>query len=217
MCHNPGTMIKRMSSSLRVVALAGILSVLLAAAKTKTVETTEKRPAAKERPHKILVLVLSPDPGTRSSVEDVIAGELSMSGATAIASHVSFPDLPKDRAPFERDLVAQGFDAVTVSRAVSQTDKLEWVDGTISYTPSYLGLDWWGGYWYTMEAVSLPGYLEKETKIRVRTDLWRTTGTKEGSLAWSGTSDLVDPMTISHAAREIGAGVVKALRKAKLI
>jgi hypothetical protein len=211
-------MIKRMSSSLRIVAMVGIIPVLLAAAKTKTVESTDgKRPAAQERPHRILVLVMSPDPATRSSVEDVIAGELSMSGAKAIASHVPFPELPKERAPFERELVAQGFDAVTVSRPVSRDDKLQWVDGETSYTPSYAGMDWWGGYWYTFEAVSIPGYLEKETKVRVRTDLWRTTGTKEGSLAWSGTSELVDPVTIPQAARDVGAGVAKALRKAKLI
>jgi len=135
---------------------------------------------------------------------------------TAIPSHVSFPELPKERGPFEEKLVADGFDAVIVSRLVGMADKVKWKEGTVSYTPEYMGQDWWGGYWYTYQQVFLPGYLQKETRVRVRTDLWRTSG-KDGRLAWSGTSETLDPVTAPRAAREVGAAVAKALAKAKLI
>lgn len=194
--------------------IAGALLLLLAA-KPKPAPAAGEAP--KEwHPRKVLVLVVSPDSALRASFEDVIAGELSLRGASAVASHVLFPELPKERGPFAEKVGAEGFDAVTVSRAVGREDKAQWQEGSLSYTPQYLGMDWWGGYWYTFEQVSLPGYLKKETRIRVRTDLWRASGT-EGALAWSGASDLVDPMTLPQAAHEIGESLVKALRKGGFI
>ncbi len=197
-------------------AVAGVMAVAAARAGTKIVESTQAKGSPEGPPRKILVLVLSPDPTTRAAFEDVIAGELSLRGAAAAASHVSFPELPKERGPFEEKLVADGFDAVTVSRLVGMTDKVQRKEGTVSYTPEYMGQDWWGGYWYTYQQVFLPGYLDKETRVRVRTDLWRTSG-KDGRLVWSGTSETLDPVTAPRAAREVGAAVAKALAKAKLI
>jgi hypothetical protein len=192
------------------------LSILAATAKTKIVESTSNKPAGEAPPRKILVLVVAPDPKVRAAFEEVIAGELSLRGATAVASIATFPELPKERGPFEAKLVADGFDAVTVSRLVGRDDKLEWKEGHESYRSDYQGMDCWGGYWYTYEQVFLPGYLEKETTVRARTDLWRTSGSK-GRLVWSGTSQTLDPTTAPQAAREVGAAVAKALAKAKLI
>ena len=202
--------------SLWAAVAACSMAVGAASAKTKIVETTGGHRQQEGPPRKILVLTLSPDPSMRAAFEDVIAGELSLRGTTAVASHVSFPELPKERGPFEAKLAADGFDAVTVSRLVGQTDKVKWKDGSVSYTAEYLGRDWWGAYWYTYQQVLLPGYLEKETRVRVRTDLWRTSG-KDGRLAWSGTSETLDPVTVPQAAREVGSAVAKALAKAKLI
>jgi hypothetical protein len=184
-------------------------------AKTKMVTTTGDKPT-EPPPRKILVVAVSPDPITRAAFEDVIAGELSLRGATAMASHVPFPELPKERGPFEAKLVAEGFDAVTISRLVGSDDKLEWKEGHGSYRTDYQGMDWWGGYWYTYEKVLVPGYLQSETRVRARTDLWRTSG-QDGRLVWSGTSETLDPRTAAQAAREVGAAVAKALAKAKLI
>jgi hypothetical protein len=203
---------RRVCGSLAACAML----LVLAAAKTKTAESTGGEPTTGGRVHKVLVLVLAPDPSTRASVEDVIAGELSLRGANTTASHLLFPELPKDRPSFEEKVVAGGFDGVTVSRLVARDDKAEWHEGGVSFQTNYMGMDYWGGYWYTFQQVQIPGYLAKETKVRVRTDLWRVAGSK-GSLAWSGTSDLVDPVTLPQASREIGAGVAKALLKAKLI
>jgi hypothetical protein len=198
-----------------IAAVACLLVVAAAHAKTKMVTTTGDQPK-EPPPRKILVLAVSPDPITRAAFEDVIAGELSLRGATAVASHVPFPELPKERAPFEAKLTADGFDAVTVSRLVGSDDKLEWKEGHGSYRTDYQGTDCWGGYWYTYEKVFVPGYMETETRARARTDLWRTSE-KGGRLVWSGTSETLDPRTAAQAAREVGAAVANALAKAKLI
>jgi hypothetical protein len=194
-------------------------SVLAVPAKTKIVESEGKKVPGEAPPRKILVLVVASDSKVRATFEEVIAGELSLRGATAIASNVAFPELPKERGPFEAKLVADGFDAVTVSRLVSRDDKLEWKEGHESYRSDYQGMDCWGGYWYTYQQVFVPGYLEKETTVRARTDLWRTSGAQgsKGRLVWSGTSQTLDPTTAPQAAREVGAAVAKALAKAKLI
>ncbi len=202
----------------RPMQMAAVLAmaVSVAAAGTKLVETKSSTAKQEAPPRKILVLGLSKDPQTRSTFEDALAGELTLRGATAIAAHVSFPELPQERAPFEAKLVAEGFDALTVTRLVGRTDKIKEVEGSVAYSPDYAGSDWWGTYWYTAHEVMLPGYLEHETRVRVRTELWRTTR-KEGQLVWTGTSETLDPLSVPQVVREIGAAVAKALGKAKLI
>jgi hypothetical protein len=198
------------------VAAALAMTLSLASAGTKLVETTSSSARQEAPPRKILVLGLSKDTQLRSSFEDVLAGELTMRGATAVAAHASFPELPQERAAFEAKLTAEGFDAVTVTRLVGSTDKVKEVEGSVAYSLDYAGSDWWASYWTVSHAVLLPGYLETETRVRMKTDLWRTTR-KEGQLVWTGTSETVDPTTVPRVAREIGAAVAKALAKAKLI
>jgi hypothetical protein len=199
------------------VAIAGCaLAAAAVYAQTKLVETTGGEKTKEPPPRKILVLAVATDPISRASYEDVIAGELSLRGATAVASHIAFPDLPKERGPFEAKLVADGYDAITVSRLVGKDDKVKTTEGFASYATNYQGMDYWGGYWYTYQQVFVPGYLEKETRVRARTDLWRTDG-KAGHIVWSGTSETMNPRTAAQAAREVGVAVAKALAKAKLI
>ncbi len=195
---------------------AVLVSVLLASAQTKIVEKKDVSTSDSPPPKKILVLAVADDAITRATFEDVIAGELSLRGAKAVASHVPFPDLPKERAPFEAKLSELGFDAVMVGRLVGSDIKVKEKEGFTSYATDYQGMDWWGGYWYTYEKVFVPGYLEHETKVRLRTDLWRAVAGK-GQLVWTGTSETLNPRTAPQAAKEVGRAIASALSKAKLI
>ena len=209
-------MLKRVLKSIVIVAVACGLAVAAATAKTKIAATPESKQPPLGPPKKILVLAIVTDPTNRTRFEDAISGELSLRGANAVSSFVSFPQLPTERGPFERTLVSDGFDAVTVSRLVSKDDKLVWTPGMQQYSGDYVGMGPWGGYWYTYQLVNIPGYLDAETTVRVRTDLWRTSGA-EGRLVWSGTTDTFEATTVTQAAHEIGVAVAKSLAKAKLI
>jgi hypothetical protein len=203
---------RRWTIGIAAVVCAALVSA--AAAKTKMVASTgDKQQEAP--PKKILVLAIASDPIARAGYEDVIAGELSLRGANAVASHLSFPELPKERAPFEAKLTADGFDAVSITRLVGADSKIKVKEGHETYATDYQGMDYWGGYWYTYEKVFVPGYLQKETRVRARTDLWRTSG--GGRLIWSGTSETLDPRTAAQAGREVGAAVAAAMAKAKVI
>jgi hypothetical protein len=209
-------MMKRGWKSALVLAVAAGLAIVAATAKTKIAETPEAKQAPEGPPKKILVLAIVTDPTNRTRFEDALSGELSLRGAKAVSSFVSFPELPTERAVFEKTLVADGFDAVTVSRLVGKDDKLVWTPGMQQYSSSYVGLGPWGAYWYTYQLVNIPGYLNAETSVRIRTDMWRTSGT-DGHLVWSGTTDTFEPTTMTQAAYEIGVAVAKSLAKAKLI
>ncbi len=198
------------------LSLVCILAVVAATAKTKIAVTPESKESPLGPPKKILVLAIVADPTNRTRFEDAISGELSLRGANAVSSFVSFPQLPTERAAFERTLVADGFDAVTVSRFVSKDDKLVWTPGMQQYSADYVGMGPWGGYWYTYQLVNIPGYLDAESTVRIRTDMWRTAGA-EGKLVWSGTMETFKATTVTQAAREIGVAVAKSLAKAKLI
>ena len=186
-----------------------------ATAKTKVVSSDAKA-QAQAPPKKILVLVVSQEPTLRAAFEDVIAGEISLRGTPAVASHLSFPELPKDREVFAATLITEGFDAVTVSRLIGSEEKLKFTEGHGSYATTYQGMDWWGGYWYTYEKAFVPGYLNTEKRVSARTDLWRTEGVS-GKLVWSGVSETLDPRNAPQAAKEVGTAIAKALAKAKAI
>ncbi len=200
----------------RAAAVAGALAIVAGGVETTAAEKGGKRSAREAPPRKVLVMAVSASASVRAAFEDVIAGEFQLRGVPAVASHLMFPDLPRERGPFEARLEEEGFDAVTVSRVVGKDHKLAWREGTGTYEPVYEGRDAWGGYWYTYEQVFLPGYLETETRVRVRTDLWRASSRETGP-AWSGTSELIDPLTVVEAAREVGVSLVKALSKARII
>jgi hypothetical protein len=202
--------------SVLVVAFGCGLAILAATAKTKITTSPEKKGPALGPPKKILVLAVFPNPNVRSGFEDALTGELSLRGANAVSSFVPFPQLPKERGPFEKTLIADGYDAVSVSRFVGRDDKLEWTPGMYSYATDYIGTGPWGGYWYTYQTVFVPGYLDAETSVRVRTDFWRTSGAA-GQLVWSGTTDTIEPTSVPQAAHDIGVAVAKGLAKAKLI
>jgi hypothetical protein len=207
-----------MRDSLRsVVVSAAACAVVVGAAIAQTKIVTAEGDKSKEPPpKKILVLTVASDPPTRTSFEDVIAGELSLRGANAVPSHRFFPELPKERGPFEEKLKADGFDAVMVSRLVGSQEKVKVKEGFTTYETDYQGMGYWGSYWYTYQQVFVPGYLETEKRVRARTDLWRASE-GEGRLVWSGTSETLNPRTAAQAAREVGAAIAKALAKAKLI
>jgi len=209
-------MMKRTFRNLGIVGLACGLAVVAVTAKTKIATTPETKQAPEGPPKKILVLAIVTDPTNRTRFEDAISGELSLRGANAVSSFVSFPQLPTDRATFEKTITSDGFDAVTVSRFVSKDDKLVWTPGMQQYSADYVGMGPWGGYWYTYQLVNIPGYLNAEATVRIRTDMWRTSGA-DGHLVWSGTTETFEATTVTQAAHEIGVAVAKALAKAKLI
>jgi hypothetical protein len=209
-------MMKRPFQSVLVATLVCGVAFLAATAKTKLTTTPEPQQPPEGPPKKILVLAIVSDPTNRTRFEDAISGELSLRGANAVSSFVPFPELPTDRAAFEKTLVSDGYDAVTVSRFVAKDDKLVWTPGMQQYSSDYIGMGPWGGYWYTYQLVNVPGYLNAETTVRIRTDMWRASGA-EGRLVWSGTTDTFEATTVTQAAREIGVAVAKALQKAKLI
>jgi hypothetical protein len=99
---------------------------------------------------------------------------------------------------------------------VSSDTKIKMTEGYATYATDYQGMDWWGGYWYTYEAVFVPGYLNKERKVRVRTDLWRVVEGK-GEIVWTGLSDTLNPRTAAQAGREVGVSIGNALARKKLI
>jgi hypothetical protein len=201
-----------------VVAIACALAVVSAGAQTKMVTTKEETKTKEAPPRKILVITVAPDPVARCGVRGRHRGrDLAPRREGNRLSYV-LPELPnpKERDSFEAKLRELGFDAVMISRLVGSDDKIKMKEGYATYATDYRGMGYWGEYVYTFEKVLVPGYLEKEKRVRVRSDLWRAIDGK-GALVWTGTSETLNPRTAAQAGREVGVAVAKALAKAGLI
>ena len=189
-------------------------------AKTKIVQSEGNKQPGEAPPRKILVLVVASDPKVRAAFEEVIAGR-----AVPPRRHrrwhrsVSFPELPKERGPFEAKLVAEGIrrgDGLTSGRTGGQAR----VEGRTRVLPERLPGHGLLGRVLVHVRAGLRAGLPRERNDREGADRSLadvgSLGAK-GRLVWSGTSQTLDPTTAPQAAREVGAAVAKALAKAKLI
>ncbi len=61
-----------------------------------------------------------------------------------------------------------------------------------------------------------PGYLQKEKKVRVETNLY-VTSVPHGQLVWTGTTDTFNPSNVHKAIRGLVTLVVASMRKEEVL
>jgi hypothetical protein len=104
-------------------------------------------------------------------------------------------DIPAAKALVRKE----GFDGALVVRVVSDREK-------VTYRPPSYGPTFWGYYGYTRTYD--PGYYHTEQLVRVETSIYSIAQDK---LLWVGTTETVDPKSLSTLVEEVSKAVREEL------
>jgi hypothetical protein len=202
---------------MRIPSLVFFVLALVAAgcaASTTELQNMWRDPHYSEPPIKsAFVIAIRKDPVRRRLWEDSYVAQLGKHGVSATPSYsVYADDLPDTDAV--RDYVDQkGYDATIFSAGEGTQEVSQYVSGYATTEPVTYFHPMWGSYVTYYRDVYHPGYVETNTAVRIRTDVWRKTGRYEGKLVWSGTSATVDPTSTNDFSHEVAELVTHELAK----
>jgi hypothetical protein len=194
----------------KIVAVVLLLAVTAAAfASTKLRISWQNPNYARQRYTTILAIGMSNNLQTRADFEVALARKIARPGITAIAGAdiLLRPTAGKLDLPYLREQIkAFNVDAVVVSRLVKVDTNVTYVPGQAYFLPYYNSF--YGFYGTVYPVVYSPGYLQKDTTVRVETNLYAVTE-PEGVLLWTGMSDTFNP----SSAHKVIDGLVKLVVK----
>ncbi len=171
----------------------------------------------------VLVVAMKKNAANRRIWEDNFAADLEKYGTAATPSYKVYPDAPPDTLQVKAAMEENNFDGVVVTMDLSNKVKTRYEPGYIGAIPGF-GLgdddwdgwdDWYGAYGFYYGAFYEPEYVETETIVRDRTDVWSTRG--NGELVWSGTSEVFNPSSSQQVGDEIANKIVPDLSKQGII
>ena len=199
-----------------------IVIVLVAAAllfgKSSKLITSWRNPAysLSKKFHRVLALGLSDKTVVRADFEDALAAELSSKGYDAVPGNTILlrpSGTQLDLNYLREQIRAQQIEAVVVSRLVKVDETVTYVPGTAYFTPYPYYNTFYGYYGTLYPVVYSPGYLQKEKKVRVETNLYYVNGAPEGQLVWTGITDTLNPSNVHKAIKGLVNLVVTKMEK----
>jgi hypothetical protein len=168
-----------------------------------TMQNVWKDPAYTAGPmKKAIVLAIVPTSGARRTLEDAFAEALVAQGVPATASYHLFPGDTIDKEEARAKLLADGYDAVIVSKATGKEQQT-------TYTG---GMTYWGGYYGGMYGT---GTTMTTEYVTFENSIWDPTG--EGKLIWSGNTETLNPNSGPKFASSLVGKLMPELTKAGLV
>jgi hypothetical protein len=162
----------------------------------------------------ILVLTMNGQASGRAEFEDRMVAEIARPGVQAVPSYSLLPrpeSTPIDMDQLRSVVRGQGFDAVVVSRLVKYDKSVTYVPGQAYPLYPYYGT-FYGYYGALYPVVYSPGYLQTDTTAQIETNFY-STAKPDGELVWTGTSNTVNPHSVSKAIGDVVKLVVQQLAK----
>jgi hypothetical protein len=166
--------------------------------------------------HRVLALGLSNKTEVRADFEDALAAELSTKGYEAVPGNTILlrpPGTQLDLNYLKEQIRANQIEAVVVSRLVKVDNTVTYVPGTAFVAPFPYYNTFYGYYGALYPVVYSPGYLQKEKKVRVETNLYYVDGAPDGQLVWTGTTDTFNPSNVHKAIKGLVNLVVTKMQK----
>ena len=163
--------------------------------------------------HRVLALGLSDKTVVRVDFEDALAAELSSKGYDAVPGNTILlrpAGTQLDLNYLREQIRGQQIEAVVVSRLVKVDETVTYVPGTEYFTP-------YPYYGTLYPVVYSPGYLQKEKKVRIETNLYYVNGAPDGQLVWTGTTDTFNPSNVHKAIKGLVNLVVTKMQKDEVL
>jgi hypothetical protein len=166
----------------------------------------------------VLVLAMNGKASSRADFEDRMVAAIARPGVQAVPSYSLLPRPESTPIPMDqlRAVVqSQNFDAIAVSRLVKYDKTTNYVPGAAYPLYPYYGT-FYGYYGALYPVVYSPGYLQTETKAQIETNFY-STAKADGELVWTGTSNIVNPRSVSNVIDDVVKLVVQQLEKENVI
>jgi hypothetical protein len=146
--------------------------------------------------HRVLALGFSNRMEIRVDFEDALAAELASKGLEAVAGNTILlrpPGTKLDLNYLREQIAANQIEAVVVSRLIKVDNTVTYIPGA-AYTVPFPYYNTFYGYYGTLyPVVYSPGYLQKEKKVGVETNVYYVNGAPDGQLIWTGMTDTFNP------------------------
>jgi len=204
-----------------VIGIVLVAATLLFGKSSKLI-TSWKNPACcpTKKFHRVLALGLSDKTVVRADFEDALAAELSSKGYDAVPGNTILlrpAGTQLDLDYLREQIRAQQIEAVVVSRLVKVDESITYVPGTAYFAPYSYYNTFYGYYGTLYPVVYSPGYLQKEKKVRVETNLYFVNGAPNGELLWTGTTDTFNPSNVHNVIKGLVDLVVTKMQKDEVL
>lgn len=185
---------------------------------TKLVFTWKNPSASTGSFKRILVLAMNGRAASRADFEDRMVAAITKPGIQAVPSYSLLPrpeSTPIDMNQLRDVVRGQNFDSILVSRLLKFHKTVTYVPGQAFPLYPYYGT-FYGYYGAVYPAVYSPGYLQTDTKAQIETNFY-STATPDGDLVWTGTSNTVNPRSVTKAIDSIVKLIVQELQRQNII
>ena len=202
------------ATNLVIVFAAG---TLLFGSSTKLVMSW-KNPSysATKKLHRVLALGFSNRVEIRADFEDALAAELASKGLEAVAGNTILlrpQGTELDLNYLKEQIQANQIEAVVVSRLIKVDTTVTYIPGAEYAVPFPYYNTFYDYYGTLYPVVCSPGYLEKEKKVRVETNLYYVNGEPDGQLIWTGMTDTLNRSDVHKAIHGLVNLVVTRMQK----
>jgi len=197
-----------------VILLAGA-TVLFGKSSKLVMSWTNPGYNSEKKFHRVLALGLSNKAEVRADFEDALSAELTRQGYEAIPGNTILlrpPGTQLELSYLREQIRVNEIEAVVVSRLIKVDNTVTYVPGTAYFVPYPYYNSFYGYYGTLYPVVYSPGYLQKEKKVRVETNLY-VTSVPDGQLVWTGTTDTFNPSNVHKAINGLVTLVVTKMQK----
>lgn len=165
---------------------------------------------------KVFIYGITPNEGSKQSIEDALAKAAMAEGVEVVKSYEVFgPNFPK-QSTTDADIVAKiketGCDAVFTTSVVDVQSETRYVPGSTAYAPypayGYYGS--FGGYYSHSAYIYEPGYYTEDNTYFLESNLYDV---ENGEIVWSVQSEAYNPSNTSTASRQYAALLFDRLKK----
>jgi len=166
--------------------------------------------------HRVLALGFSSKVEVRADFEDALAAQLANTGVEAVPGNTILlrpAGTQLDLNYLREQIQANQIEAVVVSRLIKVENTVTYIPGAPYAVPFPYYNTFYGYYGTLYPVVYSPGYLQKQKKVRVETNLYYVTSATDGRLVWTGITDTLNPSNVHKAIQELVKLVVTQMQQ----
>lgn len=206
-----------MKRAILVLAILG--AVAFSSGKSTKLAFTWKNPDYSGGSFKnILVLAMNGRASSRADFEDQMVAGITRPGIQAVPSYSLLPRpeaTPIDMDQLKLVVRGQNFDSVLVSRLVKYDKTVSYIPGQAYPLYPYYGT-FYGYYGALSPIVYSPGYLQTDTQVQIESNFY-SAAKPDGELIWTGTTDSMNPRSVTKVINAVVKLVVQQLGKEQII